>query len=69
MPPLHLRLVREDVVERVPEQTNDGVELVIADRRLGGKIAFHEQRRLLVTQLRSAGKGNVGPKWLRRKCL
>ena len=69
MPPLHLCLVREEVVERVPEQTNDGVELVIADRRLGGKIAFHEQWRLLVTRLRSAGEGNVGPNWLRRKHL
>jgi hypothetical protein len=49
----------ENVVKRVAEQMNDGVELVIADCHLGGKIAFHEQPRLLVTRPRSAG--NVGP--------
>ena len=38
------------------EQMNDGVELVIADCHLGGKIAFHEQRRLLVKRPRSAGE-------------
>jgi hypothetical protein len=52
---------RENVVEGAAE--NDGVKLVIADCHLGGKIAFHEQRRLLVTRPRPAGDSNVGPNW------
>jgi hypothetical protein len=55
---------REDVVKRVAEQMNDGIELVLADWHLGGKIAFHEQPRLLVKRLQSGG--NVGPNWSRR---
>jgi hypothetical protein len=34
---------------------NDGVELVIADCHLGGKIAFHEQRGCW-----SSGRGPLG---------
>jgi hypothetical protein len=51
------------------EQTNDGVKLVIADCHLGGKIAFHEQRRLLARRPRSAGISNVGPNWSPRPRL
>ena len=58
---------REDVVEGAAE--NDGVKLVIADCHFGGKIAFHEQRRLLVTRPRPAGDSNVGPNWSPRPRL
>jgi hypothetical protein len=38
------------------------------DRDLIG-VTWLRRWRLLLTRLRSAGKGNVGPSWLRRKRL
>jgi hypothetical protein len=54
--------VRKDVVKRVTEQTDDGVQLVIAYCHLGGKITFHDRGRPLAARLHSARECSVSPR-------
>jgi hypothetical protein len=61
--------IGNDVVKRVTEQTDDGVELVIAYCHLGGKIAFHDRRRPLAARLHPTRECSVSPRWLRRPRL
>jgi hypothetical protein len=52
---------RQNVVKGAAEQTDDGIKFLIVDCHVAGKIAFDEQRRLMITPTRFAGDGNVAP--------
>ena len=59
----------ENVIKGATEQTDDGIEFLILDCHVAGKIAFDDQRRLVITLAQSAGEGNVAPNRPRRQRL
>ena len=59
----------ENVIKGATEQTDDGVELLIIDCHVAGKIAFDEQQRLVITLPQSAAEGNISPNRRRRQGL
>jgi hypothetical protein len=59
----------KNVIKGAAEQTADGIELLILDCHVAGKIAFDEQRRLIIMLARPGGEGNVSANRRRRRRL
>ena len=57
--PLIAAGAQEEVVKVAVEQTENGFELLMADRHLCGKIAFDGQWQFLVARLRRPPRGHA----------